>query len=84
MIKYTLEVDGMQCGMCEAHVNDTIRKNFPIKKVQSSHSSRQTVIITETPLDEQKLQAVINATGYAVVSVTSAPYEKRKLFGRKK
>ena len=34
MTKYTVKVDGMQCGMCEAHVNDTVRKAFPnVKKV---------------------------------------------------
>ena len=44
MIKITLQVDGMQCGMCEAHVNDAIRRAFPVKKVTSSHSKGQTVI----------------------------------------
>ena len=33
MVKITLEVEGMACGMCEAHVNDAIRKAFPVKKV---------------------------------------------------
>ena len=26
MWKYTVEVNGMMCGMCEAHVNDAVRK----------------------------------------------------------
>ena len=25
MWKYTLRVEGMMCGMCEAHVNDAVR-----------------------------------------------------------
>ena len=25
MWKYTVEVNGMMCGMCEAHVNDAVR-----------------------------------------------------------
>ena len=33
MIKTTLKIDGMMCGMCEAHMNDVIRKNFKVKKV---------------------------------------------------
>lgn len=28
MIKYTLAVDGMMCGMCEAHVNDAVRRRL--------------------------------------------------------
>ena len=37
MLKITLGIDGMQCSMCEAHINDTIRRS-PVKKVTSSHS----------------------------------------------
>ena len=25
MLKITVKVDGMMCGMCEAHVNDAVR-----------------------------------------------------------
>ena len=28
MWKYTAQVDGMMCGMCESHVNDAVRKHF--------------------------------------------------------
>ena len=42
--KYTVEVNGMMCGMCEAHVNDAVRKACPVKKVSSSRSKNQTVI----------------------------------------
>ena len=56
MVKYTIAVDGMMCGMCEAHVNDAVRKAFPVKKVQSSHTKKQTVLVTETPVDEEALK----------------------------
>ena len=26
MVKTTLKIDGMMCGMCESHVNDAITK----------------------------------------------------------
>ena len=38
MVKTTLGIDGMMCGMCESHMNDAIRNNFDVKKVTSSHS----------------------------------------------
>lgn len=41
MIETTVGIDGMQCGMCEAHVNDTIRAAFPVKKVSASHKKGQ-------------------------------------------
>ena len=45
MVKMILDVDGMACGMCEAHVNDAVRKGFQVKKVTSSHSKGTTEII---------------------------------------
>ena len=77
MIKTTVGIDGMMCGMCESHVNDAIRKSFDIKKVSSSHSQKKTEIISEEAIDEDKLRAVIDETGYTVLSVDSEPYKKK-------
>lgn len=80
MQKITLKVDGMQCGMCEAHVNDAVRGMFPVKKVTSSHSKGETVILAEQPIDEQALRDTIGKTGYTVLSVSVEPYERKGLF----
>ncbi|PWM40528.1 MAG: copper resistance protein CopZ [Clostridiales bacterium] len=82
MIKITLEIDGMMCGMCESHINDTVRRNFPVKKVTSSHTKGKTVILAENSIDENQLREVIADTGYAVLSVDEEPYEKKGLFHR--
>ena len=66
MWKYTVQVNGMMCGMCESHVNDAVRKAFPVKKVSSSRSKKETTVIAETELDEDALRAAISATGYEV------------------
>ena len=84
MLKITLGIDGMRCGMCEAHINDTVRRSFPVKKVTSSHSKNQTVILTEEKISEQDLKNAINPTGYAVTSYTSEPYEKKGLFSSRR
>ena len=81
MIETIVKVDGMMCSMCESHVNEAVRKAFPeVKKVASSHTKGQTVIHTEQPLDEAKLRDAINATGYEVKGVSSAPFEKKGFF----
>jgi copper chaperone CopZ len=80
MVKIVLTVDGMMCGMCESHINDAVRAAFPVKKVTSSHTKGQTVILTEQEIDEEALRAVIDKTGYTVVSVTKEPYVKKRLF----
>lgn len=77
MVKMTLKVEGMACGMCENHVNDSVRRAFPVKKVTSSHSKGQTEIIAENAIDEGELKRVIEATGYKVESIHSEPYEKK-------
>ena len=59
MWKYTVEVNGMMCGMCEAHINDAVRKAFPVKKVNSSRSKKQTVVLSETELDAAALADAI-------------------------
>lgn len=78
MIKTTVKVDGMMCGMCESHVNDAVRKAFQVDKVSSSHSKGETTIITDDPVDQDRLKAAIKATGYEIKGITSEPYEKKK------
>ena len=77
MTKTIVKIDGMMCGMCEAHVNDAIRKVFDVKKVTSSHSKGETEIISQEPIDTDKIKAVIDETGYKCISVESEPYEKK-------
>ncbi len=80
MVKITLNIDGMACSMCEAHINDCIRKEFPVKKVTSSHSKGQTVILADAPLDEARLRAAIAETGYTLQNVSVEAAEEKKGF----
>ena len=77
MYKTTLKIDGMMCGMCESHISDTIRKAAAVKKVSSSHTKGEAVVITEEPLDVDAVKAAIHATGYEVTDAASEPYEKK-------
>ena len=82
MWKYMIEVTGMMCGMCESHVNDAVRRAFPVKKVASSRSRNETTVIAEAELDEAALRAAISATGYDVGEIRKEPWEKKGLFSR--
>ena len=79
MWKYTVQVSGMMCGMCEAHTNEAIRKVFNVKKVTSSHQKAETVIITEDELDEALLKKTITDLGYDMGKVSKDPYKKKFL-----
>ena len=80
MIKTTVKVDGMMCGMCESHVNDAVRNAIEVKKVSSSHKKGTTEILTEQPVDEEKVKAAIEATGYKVLGITTGETEEKKGF----
>lgn len=81
MIKTTLRIGGMMCGMCEAHVNDAIRARFNVKKVTSSHAKGECVILSEEALDETALRATIAGTGYELKSLNSEEYKKKGFLG---
>ena len=82
MLKTTLKIDGMMCSMCEAHIQEVIRKSLPgAKKVSASHSKGEASFLSEEAPDAAALKAAIDATGYTCLGVESAPYEKKGLFG---
>lgn len=84
MIKTTVQIAGMVCGMCEAHINDAIRAAFPVKRVRSSHTKGETVILSEAPIDPEKLRQTIRAAGYVPLSAKTEAAEKKALFSRLK
>ncbi len=80
MVKIMVRIEGMACGMCEAHINEALRNAFQVKKVTSSHTKKQTVILAEKDIPEQDLKNVVAKAGYDVVTVSSEPYKKKGLF----
>ncbi len=79
MFKTTLGVEGMSCGMCEAHINDAVRKAFPAaKKVSSSRRKKLTEVISEVEPDADALRRAIDATGYRVTGCKVEPFEKKR------
>ena len=70
MIRITARVDGMMCGMCEAHVNDAVRKALPVKKVTSNRKKKETVILTEQDIPDSVIEATITASGYTFLGAT--------------
>ena len=80
MIETTVKIDGMMCSMCESHVNDAIRNHLSVKKVSASHSKGESTIISEDPISEGELEKALDGSGYKILSVSSKPYAKKKLF----
>ena len=79
----TVKIGGMMCGMCEAHICDTIRRAFPgAKKVSASRKNGEATFLYDGEIDEEKLKKAISDTGYTFVSVSTGEYKKKGLFGR--
>ena len=80
MKRITIEVHGMKCSMCEAHVNDSIRKSCKIKKVKSNHKKNQTIVIADDSIDLDIIRKAIENQGYTVENMTLEDYVKKGLF----
>ena len=63
MVKITAGIDGMACGMCEAHINEAVRNAFPVKKVTSSHTRKETVILAEREIPERRFAKSLRRQG---------------------
>ena len=82
MVKNIIRIDGMACSMCEAHVSDAIRKQFPdAKKVSASHGKKEASFVTEEPADEATVKKMIDETSYHYEGFCTEPYEKKGFFG---
>ena len=79
MYQITMKIEGLSCSMCEAHINDVIRRVVPgAKKVKSSHVKGQSSFVAENQPEMNVLERAIEDTGYQVLSVSAAPYEKKR------
>lgn len=81
MTKTTVGIEGMVCPMCEAHINDVIRRSFPVRSAKADRRRKRCVIVSEQPLDEAALRAAISSTGYEVTSFSSEPHKRWGTFG---
>lgn len=83
MIRTTIRISGMMCGMCEAHIAETIRKAYPnAKKLSVSRSKGTACFITAVAPDKKELREMITATGYTFISADTEEYVQKGFFDR--
>ena len=46
---YKLSIPDMRCGMCELHIEDTIRKTVTVKKVEANRHKDLATIYSNNP-----------------------------------
>ena len=79
---YKLQLDGMACGMCEAHVNDAVRKNADkkISKLKSNHKTNITTFVSDDNLNIDKIVKEIKELGYRVLDYKINDYKQENFF----
>ncbi len=81
MFQITAKVDGMMCGMCEAHVKDAVRKAFPeAKKIAASASDGKVEFQLDNnlplPMLKHDMKAELDKIGYKLEDLSSAEAEE--------
>ena len=66
---YKLEILDMRCGMCELHIEDTIRKAVKVKKVVANRFKNLATIYSDESLDINTVKEKIESTGYRVSNI---------------
>jgi len=80
MNKIILKINGMKCGMCEAHVNNLFRTKLNIKKIKSSHIKNETLIFTNLEISDDSLKNALENSGYKIESIKRED-AKKTIFG---
>lgn len=80
LLELTLKIDGMKCGMCESHINDLVRRVKGVKKVNSSHSRGEAVVILSKDTSIEDIKNAITKDGYRVLNEETKPYVKKGFF----
>lgn len=81
MIQTTIGVGGMMCSMCEAHINDAIRRSFDVKSAKSNRKTKQCVVVSANELDKDQVRNVIEELGYEFRGMECGPVQKRGILG---
>jgi len=68
MNKIILKVEGMSCGMCEAHINDVVRKTKGVKKVNADRTKGEVIVIGQDDTEIKDIKDAISQLGYRVIS----------------
>jgi len=70
--KVTLSVSGMTCTSCEHHIESEVIKLSGVSSVKASYANKSTTVEYDpSKVDEAKIVAAINTTGYKVENKVS-------------
>ena len=69
MANTTLEIKGMMCPHCEAHVRKALEGMEGVKVISVSHEAANAVVETAAPVSEDAFRAVIADASYELTGI---------------
>lgn len=69
MTNTTLEIKGMMCPHCEAHVRKALEQMEGVTVISVSHEAANAVVETAVPVSEDTFRAVIADAGYELTGI---------------
>ena len=70
-IDLTMNIEGMMCGHCEAHVKKALEAIDGVQEATASHEAGTCDVILSHSLDVNILKSAVEEAGYKVVSILS-------------
>lgn len=67
MMKKTINIEGMSCGHCVAHVKEALGELKDTKVIEVSLENKHAVV--DTDISDNEIISVIDEAGYEVVSI---------------
>ena len=65
----TLNVEGMMCGHCEAHVKKALEALPEVEQATASHKAGTAVVTLKAEISDAALKKAVEDEGYTVISV---------------
>ena len=68
-MKYKLNIEGMMCGHCVAHVTNALKGVDGVLQVEVSLDEKRALVTAEASVTAEALKSAVDAQGYTVTSV---------------
>ena len=68
-MKKTIQIEGMMCGHCEAHVKKALEALPQVESAVASHTDGTAVVTLRAPIDDAALRQAVEAADYKVTGI---------------
>ena len=82
MVEITLNVEGMVCEKCVAHVEEAAKSVSGVKSAVADKDKKTAIVVAKESTDVEQIKQSIVDAGYEVGDAVVKPIEKKGFFAR--